>query len=835
MTGAVESAEVRQAAPGAPALELRGVCKTYGPVTALQEVDLTVLAGEVHALVGENGAGKSTLIGIAAGSVRPDSGEVSIGGRLLPHATPAAARSLGVAVVYQNPALVEDLTVAENLLLAAPAGRRARRIDARTRVRAALDRVGLKLDPRVRVAELGPAPRQLLEIAKALDADPRVLILDEPTESLTADEVERLFALIRGLTPTGTAVVYISHRIAEVRRVADRITTLRDGRIRGTSDAEGIDDNAVVQMIVGRSLTAVFPDRTAAPGPQALTVAELGGAGFTDVTVAVREGEILGLAGVEGNGQREFLRALAGLGPATTGTISLGGRPVQPDSPGAAAAAGIGFVPADRLREGVAGALSVRENLAAGVLSRFASGGIVRRARELTAVRREMAATSIKAASPESGILTLSGGNQQKVVLGRVLLTEPSLLLCDEPTRGVDVGARAEIYGLLRDRADTGRPVVVLSADAAELAGLCDRVAVFSRGRVEQVLEGNDLTEDRITGVAVRATGRHAAAPTSGAGSRRGLLGRMDAIAAPVLLVLAAVVAAATAVAVPAFLGPMNVELLLYAVAVLTFVALGQLVVLLTGGIDLAVGPLVGLLVVVMSFVLAQGSGLLGGILIALAVAAGVGLVNGLLVAVWGLPPIVATLAVSIAATGTALLLRPQTGGSIDAGLAEAVQAAVGGVPVAFVAVVVLALTADVVLRRTRAGSALRAVGPGRTAATRIGVRSSVVLVGAYVGCAVCTLLGAFLLAAQIGVGDPTQGGSATLTSISAVIIAGAAVSGGRGSFTATLCGALLLAVITNATSFLGLGQYWQFWLPGAVILLAVAVSTRRHHGRRHP
>ncbi|MCE0764103.1 ATP-binding cassette domain-containing protein [Pseudonocardia kujensis] len=830
MTGALETADAPAVADGTPALELRGISKSYGAVTALHQVDLTVTAGEVHALVGENGAGKSTLIGVAAGAVIPDSGSVVIGGRPLAHATPAAAREMGVAVVYQDPAILDALTVAENLLLAAAPVHRSRRAATREWVATCLERVGLQVDPRQRAAELGPAQRQLLEIAKALDAEPAVLILDEPTESLAADDVERLFALVRGLAAAGTAVVYISHRIAEVRRIADRITTLRDGRIRGTSAAEGIDDDAIVEMIVGRSLEAVFPARADDIGAATLTVTGLGGTGFTDVDLTVHAGEIVGLAGVEGNGQREFLRALAGLNPATTGTLALGGTRIEPVSAAAAAAAGVRFVPADRLREGVAAALSVRENVAIGSLSRFATAGVVRTSTERRAVEREMAATSVKAASPETGILTLSGGNQQKVVLARMLLAEPTVVLCDEPTRGVDVGARAEIYGLLRGLAERGKPVVVLSADAAELAGLCDRVVVFSRGQVQEVLSRDDLTEDRITGTAVRATGGRADLPATDAPprERRSRLSRADAVAAPVLLLLAAVLAGATAALVPAFLGPLNIELLLYAVAALAFVAVGQLAVVLTGGIDLAVGPLAGLLVVVMSFVLAEGTDLVTGLLVALAVALGVGLVNGALVAVVELPPIVATLATSIAAQGAALLLRPQAGGSIDGGLTTAVQTAVGGTPVVFGVAVVLAVGADLVLRRTRVGVALRAVGPDRGAATRIGVRARSTVLAAYLACAVCTLLGALLLGAQIGVGDPSQGGPYTLTSISAVIIAGAGVRGGRGSFVAALCGALLLGVISNATSFLGLGQYWQFWLPGAVILLAVALSVRR-------
>jgi ribose transport system ATP-binding protein len=826
---------------GADALRLHEVTKAFGAVTALSDVSFDVAAGEVHALVGENGAGKSTLMGIAAGSIAADAGWVEIGGQRLGRASARGAEHLGLAVVYQSPALVGDLLVRENLLLAMPPALRPTGADRTAWVGRQLERVGLAVDPRARVAELAPGQRQLLELAKALALDPKVLVLDEPTESLGAEEVERLFTLVRELAARGTALVYISHRVAEVRRIADRITALRDGRITGTAPAAELDDADIVKLIVGRSLSALFPAKRAhgSDAPPTLVVERLSAAGFTDVSLTVGRGEIVGLAGVEGNGQRELLRALAGLGGATAGRVELEGRRIDVRSARRAAASGVRYIPSDRFAEGLFTALSVRENIASGRLRAFARAGLVRSALERAGVAAGIAATAVKTASPESGVLALSGGNQQKVVFAKTMVAEPDVVLCDEPTRGVDVGARSEIYDLLRTMGNAGHPVIVLSADTAELAGLCDRVVVFSRGAIAKTLAGAEVTEDAITGAALLATRTVTPEPATDGSSERelvasrgglGRLGRSDSLPSAVLLAVALVLALITNGHQAAFLGELNISLLLYGVAALAFIAMGQQIVMLTGGLDLSVGPVAGLLVVVMSYVIAEGKGggaLVLGLMLTLAVALAAGALNGALVAFANIPAIIATLAAYVAIQGVSLLLRSQVGGSIDAGFVDTLQTSVGAVPVAFLVAAAVALLAEGVSRRTRLGYALRAAGPGRVAAERMGVRVRLTILSAYVLCAAFTFLGALLLAAQIGTGDATQGVSYTLSSISAVVLGGASIYGARGSFVSAFCGALLLGLIANATTFLGLDQAWQYWLPGGIILLAAALSAR--------
>ncbi|HEX7524782.1 MAG TPA: sugar ABC transporter ATP-binding protein [Gaiellaceae bacterium] len=488
-------------------LKLSDVVKTYPGVVALKGVSFEVTEGEVHALVGENGAGKSTLMAVAAGSTLPDSGSVEIGGRPLDPPTPAAAQALGLAVVYQHLSILEDLTVAENMVFAMPRHLRPPVARAAAWTQEMLNAIGARIDPAARVTELSIADRQLLEIAKALALESHVLVLDEPTESLTPAEAERLFEQIRSITDHGTAVVYISHRLPEVRRVADRITVLRDGETRGTVRASEVSESDVLRLVIGRSVDQAFPAKAAVreDAQPLLHVAGLSGPRFRDVDLEVAPGEVVGLAGVEGNGQREFLRALAGLLP-SQGEVRLGGSPVDTGDPGKVRRAGIVHLPGDRHAEGLLLQLSVRENTTLLSLPNVARNGFVQRRRETAVVSEQIAQLNVRTPSSETPVSSLSGGNQQKVLFARSLLAEPTVLLADEPTRGVDAGARIEIYQVLRNVADAGKAVVVLSSDVVELQGLCDRVLVFSRGEIVRSLEGDEITEENITGAAITST-----------------------------------------------------------------------------------------------------------------------------------------------------------------------------------------------------------------------------------------------------------------------------------------------------------------------------------------
>jgi ribose transport system permease protein/ribose transport system ATP-binding protein len=814
-------------------LRLSDVVKTYPGVVALKGVSFEVDAGEVHALVGENGAGKSTLMAVAAGSTLPDRGTIEIGGQAMAQPSPLAAQALGLAVVYQHLSILEDLTVAENMVFAMPAARRPSMAVAGGWTSAQLAVVGVEIDPAARVNELSIADRQLLEIAKALALESKVLVLDEPTESLTPVESARLFEQIRTITEAGTAVVYISHRLPEVKRVADRITVLRDGETRGTFSAADVSEEEILNLIIGRSVDQVFPEKRAAQSEAAplFEVEQLSGHRFRDVDVAVKPGEIVGLAGVEGNGQRELMRALAGLG-GSSGEVRLDGTRISVSDPGAARRAGVVYLPGDRHAEGMLLSLGVRENVSLLALPSFARFGFVQRLLERRAVSGEVERLTIRTPGLETPTSSLSGGNQQKVLFARSLLAEPTVLLADEPTRGVDAGARMELYQVLRRTADEGKAVVILSSDSIELQGLCDRVLVFSRGRIVRSLEGDQITEENITGTAITSTSGPGAAATQREWSVRRLRRFVAGDYMPSVILAAIVLGLGlyTTASNGRFYSAYNFQSMLLLASALVFIAFGQLIVLMTGGIDLSVGPLAGLVVVVLSFFAAQGQsgGLLAlGILCALGVALLVGLVNGLLIRGARLAPVLATLSTYIAIQGVSELLRPVPAGFFRSGVVDALETNVGWFPVAFILSALVGVGCEILLRRSRAGLELRAVGSDETRAHRLGARVTTTHLVAYALCSLFSAIGGFVLAAQVAVGDASLGTEYTLTSITAVVLGGASIFGGRGSFVGAFFGALLIQEIVTATTFLQIGVAWQYWLPGILILGGAGLYSR--------
>jgi ribose transport system ATP-binding protein len=818
-------------------LRLTNVVKTFPGVVALRGVSLEVIEGEVHALVGENGAGKSTLMAVAAGSILPDEGTIEIGGQPMDNPSPAAAQALGLAVVYQRLSILEDLTVTENMVFAMPRDRRPRVSEAADWTREKLGAIGAHLDPAARVPELSVADRQLLEIAKALALRPRVLVLDEPTESLTPAEAELLFDRVRSIKEAGTAVVYISHRMPEVHQIADRITVLRDGQTRGTMPAASASEAEVLRLIIGRSVDQAFPPKATPREAEAplLDVKSLSGPRFHNVDIAVRPGEIVGLAGVEGNGQREFLRGLAGLLPAS-GSVSLEGRSVALGHPAHTQDAGITHLPGDRYTEGLFLQLSVRENVSVLALDRIARGGMLQRRAESKLVAGEIEHLGVKTPSAETPVASLSGGNQQKVLFARSLLADPKVLLADEPTRGIDAGARIEVYDVLRRAAESGKAVVVLSSDAIELQGLCDRVLVFSGGQIVRTLEGDDISEENITGAAITSATHHgglAAAALRMLRARRFAAG--DYLPSVVLALLILGLGIYTSASNGLFWSQFNITGMLLLASALGFIALGQLMVLLIGGIDLSVGPLSGLTVVVFSFFATQGQSggrLVLGILAVIGVAIAVGLANAGLVKIFRLAPVLATLATYIVLQGISLALRPQPAGFIRADVISTLKTRWGWVPVAFVIVVAVAVVMELLLRFTRGGLELRAVGSDETTAHRLGARVAMTQVAAYVICSLLTAAGGMMLASQVGVGDPKVGVSYTLTSITAVVLGGASIFGGRGSFIGALLGAVLIQEIITSTTFLHIGVAWQSFLPGILILVGAGVYSRARQAR---
>ncbi|HEY7469866.1 MAG TPA: sugar ABC transporter ATP-binding protein [Acidimicrobiia bacterium] len=498
-------------APGDLVLELTGVSRQFGAVRALTDVSFDCRAGEVHALVGENGSGKSTLLGIASGFVDPDLGSIRIGGKPLRRDSPALARKLGLAMAYQDTSLIQAEPVKNNLYLAAPPEQRPqywKRKKWARRLLAEFD-LDLELFPDAPAGFLTMAERQLFEVAKALVSNPKVLLLDEPTTALGPDEVEALHRTVAACRRRGVGVVYVSHRLPEVLEIADRITVLRDGRARGTFDARSTTEHELVDLIVGRPFEAAFPPAASVGGerPDVLVVDGLQGQSFGPVSFTLQAGEIVGIAGAEGNGQPQLFDCLAGRTPPRVGRVVCAGEDLTLISTHEAVRSGVMLLPGDRKHEALMPVLGVRVNSTIQALRKFSLFGFMKRRGERRAVTDLVERLEIRTPSLEQPVEFLSGGNQQKVSVSRTFLREPAVILAYEPTQGVDVGSRFDIYRALRARTDAGAALLVKSSDPLELSGLCDRVLVMSRGTIVEEIPGDELDELRIVEAIVRGPG----------------------------------------------------------------------------------------------------------------------------------------------------------------------------------------------------------------------------------------------------------------------------------------------------------------------------------------
>ena len=495
-----------------PLFRMEGVSKRYGGVRALDRAELSVRAGRIHAVLGENGAGKSTLIKIMAGVVQPDEGRMEMDGGEVRFADPAAANAAGIVCVFQELSLVPDLSVADNIGLSSPP-RRFGLIDRRAQRRlaeAALARAGAgDVHPLAPVKDLPLSRRQVVEIAKALARNPRILILDEATSALTAADVTKIFAVLKRLRADGLAILYISHRMHEIAELADDCTVFRNGRNVASYPAGTKSDAEVVELMIGREYSHVFPPKPAPVPSDRPPVLEARGLFWTDrlkdISLAVRPGEIVGLGGLDGQGQRELLLALFGVLRGLKGDILIDGRRTAVSGPRAARDGKIGMalIPEDRKTEGLMLPMSVRDNLSMAALHRLSRAGVVDRAAEDKAITEMIRLLAIRTAGTEIPVAALSGGNQQKVVIAKWLMVSPRIILLNDPTRGIDVGTKQELYGLLRKLADSGAAILFYSTDYDELVGCCDRVLVLYDGAVKRELVGAEITERALIGSAL--------------------------------------------------------------------------------------------------------------------------------------------------------------------------------------------------------------------------------------------------------------------------------------------------------------------------------------------
>ena len=485
----------------APVLQMRHIRKTFPGVVALDDVDFDLRRGEVHILLGENGAGKSTLMKILSGAYQKSAVQIVFDGQDVEIKNPKHALTLGISTIYQEFNLIPHLSAGENIFL----GREPRwfgLIDQRAIFQAAtraLKGLGLTLDPHKLIKELKVAEQQMIEVAKALSLDARILIMDEPTAALTEHEIKELFAIIRSLRDKGVSIVYISHRMEELFEIGDRVTVLRDGRTVGTYDVREMSKSELIRLMVNRELTELFPKERAELGPEVLRVEGLNTqGGLKDISFSLRKGEVLGIAGLLGAGRTELARAIFGLDKIASGTISINGSPQRIGSPRAAINSGIGFLTEDRKSQGLVLPLSVKENLCLASVDKFSRWGLMNAQEEQQAADRYVKDLRIKTPSLNQKVVYLSGGNQQKVVLSKWLCCKSEVFIFDEPTRGVDVGAKAEIYQLMNRLTASGVAIIMISSEMLEVLGMSDRILVMRGGRITGEFSAAEATQERV-------------------------------------------------------------------------------------------------------------------------------------------------------------------------------------------------------------------------------------------------------------------------------------------------------------------------------------------------
>lgn len=495
-----------------PRLQAKGVSKAFGGNPVLRNVDFDLRAGEIHVLLGENGAGKSTLLKILSGVHRPDAGTILLDGTPVSIPTPAMAQRLGIALLHQEPLVFPNLDIAENIFMGQHPERGLLHAvnwqKIYTEAEALLKELGLKLDPRRRMKGLSVANQQMVEMARALSQQARILIMDEPTASLSPGEVADLFRIMRQLRAQGTAIVFISHRLDEVFEIGDRITVLRDGELVGTALPRESSPEAIIRMMVGRELSALFEKEAGVPGSVTLKVEGLRLDGrFHDIRFEVCVGEIVGMAGLVGAGRTEVANALFGITPAQAGEISMEGKPISIRSPQAAMQHGMAYVPEDRQHHGLVLPMSIAHNVTLPQLRSFARLGLMQRKQEKVAAQEATTRLQLRGArTVDQAVGELSGGNQQKVSLAKWLLTKPRVLILDEPTRGIDVGAKAEIYHLINELAHQGMAILMISSDLPEILAMSDRVLVMREGRITGRFARQEATQENIMQAATSGT-----------------------------------------------------------------------------------------------------------------------------------------------------------------------------------------------------------------------------------------------------------------------------------------------------------------------------------------
>ncbi len=843
-----------------PFLRLQGITKRYGGVTALSNVDFACSLGTIHAVAGENGAGKSSLMKIIAGVVRPDEGQLYLEDQPVQFASPAEAARLGIACIFQELSLLPDLSVSDNISIAGPP-KHFGLIDRRRQRRTAekvLRQVGCPdVHPDERVKDLPLSRQQMVEIAKALVRNPRLIIMDEATSALTARDVEQLYRIIRELRDRGLAVLYISHRMPEISALADICSVFRNGKHIDTFPMASRTTEEIVPMMIGRELAKAYPAKIDTNGasvtridsahhkPQAGPLLEIRNLTWSNVlhgiSLRLAPGEIVGLGGLDGQGQSELLLALFGALRGIGGEVLIGGRRLAIEHPRQAKARKIGLIPQDRQTQGLLLPMSIEDNLVLAAAPDLSKYGVIDRARERSAIDQAVAKLQIRANDLAAPVRTLSGGNQQKVVIGKWLLKNPRILLLNDPTRGIDVGTKQELYRLMRELAQTGIGTLFYSTDYEELIGMCDRVAVCYGGKLVRELSGPDLNEHDLISASLNLGESSAAADSSSRSLETGRpkvsawqnLNRFwKRNAGPALSFLVfAIMFILFASQQSNGLSTNVLTSVSNKGAVLAYVAIAQTLVILTGGFDLSVGMIMTMASCLASVVLNGSPGQTAlGALAVLASGLLAGIINAVIVVLGRIQPIIATLATGAIYFGVALWLRPSPGGTVNEDLSNALTYDVGGVPTTFL--LLLATIAFVwwPFRNSVLGRNCYALGSSERAAYMSGLAIGRARFAAYSLAGLLAATGGLLLSliSLSGEASASQGGFYTLNSIAAVAIGGTSLFGGSGGIIGSICGALILRTISDLLFVFDAPALWQPLFQGFILLGAVCLGALR-------
>ena len=803
-------------------LEAVDISKEFGGFHALDGVSLQLRRGSIHAVVGENGAGKSTLMKVIAGVYPPSGGVLRFKGADVIWTNAESARREGISTIFQEFILLPNLSVAENMHLGWELQKSWGRLDRKRMAEEAtrtLARLGASIDPACLVSTLNVAEQQLVEIGKGMMRDADVFVFDEPTAALGERETKQLFELIRDLKAAGKGVLYVSHRLPEVMALCDTVTVLKDGICVQTLPVADATPERIVTAMVGRKLSQFFPPRGAfAPSSDEVALCFIGVVGEDlpgPIDFELYSHEIVGLAGLEGHGQRETLQAIFGEERLKAGEIRLFDKRLEAHGPRGAMLSGFGLVPEDRKTQGLFLTLPVKDNVGIGCqvgvsLWRFARSTVAQFAEQV----REL---NIRLASPDQAITDLSGGNQQKTLLARWLARGVAILVCEEPTRGVDIGAKAEIYRILRRLADQGTPVLITSRELPELIGLCDRIVVLRDGRTVGTVPAEGATEDfdHAHRALRHRMMRSILKPEIAKAARERSAWPAYAIVAVLIVGLG--------VATPNFLSFQNALNLLNQNSTLVAITIGQGFVIIAGGLDLSVGAVVSLTTTILSLEISP----FVSIPLAFAAAAFVGTVNGLGIVRLGIHPILMTLGSLTVVNGIALLLRPIPGGRVPDAVTAYAQSTLLGISTPIFGSIVLIAAASFVLNHTRFGLHVFAVGGSGDNARLGGVRSERVVQSCYILSSLMAAAGGFILAGRIASGDPLVGAGFEIDFIAATALGGTLLAGGLGSIGGPMAGVAVLALVSNGLNLWNVATYYQMLIKGALLVFAVSAHRR--------